>query len=198
VPFVPFEILAGSCPVVSFRVVPTGAPEVVRHCPRCGGGQPFRSSDRFRVNAQKQRLDVWLVRWCGGCGATWNQPVHDRVTPTALGPLLAAYHHDDPDRVHAVAYDEAALRRHGRVVPATFRVETDGAPIPPFVARFVLERPFVARLDRVLAEALGWSRRSVLRAAADGRILVDEALDGDVSDGTRAWVGGARRAEEAA
>lgn len=171
-----------SC-VVSFVVVPLEAPRVVRHCPRCGEDRPFASSGRFRVNAQKRRLDVWLVRRCAACDSTWNQPVHERVTPEQLGRRLDDYHHDEPDVVAAAAFDLAVLRRHGRVEPPVFRVDRSPA-VPPFVARVVLERPFPVRLDRVLATALGVSRARV----PDLVDLDRDALRRDVVSGTEVRV----------
>lgn len=173
--------------VVPFVVTPVDAPRVVRHCPRCGCDCPFVSSGGFRVNAQKRRLHVWLVRRCAVCESTWNQPVHERVTPEWLGLRLAAYQVDDPDAVHRAAFDEVALRRHGRVEPATFRVEA-APPAEPFVARVVLARPFVVRFDHVLSAGLGVSRTRLRALVEAGRVRADAPLERPVVDGAVAWV----------
>ena len=47
-----------------------------------GARRPFISSDRFRVNANKQRLDVWLIYRCGCCEQPWNLAVHERARPS--------------------------------------------------------------------------------------------------------------------
>ncbi|MEQ1565306.1 MAG: DUF1062 domain-containing protein [Myxococcota bacterium] len=172
---------------ISFTVVPIEAPRLVRHCPRCGVDRPFLSSDRFRVNAQKRRLDVWLIRRCAACDGTWNQPVHERVTPGSLGARLDAYHADHPAVAHAVASDEATLRRHGRVEPATFRVDRPVAS-PPFVARIGFERPAAVRLDAVLCAGLGVSR-SHLRRLVDAQLVLTPApLDRAATEGSKVWV----------
>jgi hypothetical protein len=194
---VSLDVLVALCPVVPLHVFPVDAPRVVRHCARCGADRPFASSDAFRVNANKRRLDVWLVRRCGACDATWNQPVHERITLSALGERLARYQDDDPDTIHAVAFDEVALRRHGRVEPATFRVERPLAT-PPFAVRVCLARPFAVRFDRVLCDALGLSRTRLRALVEAEEIVVAGALDRPVAEGTVAWIGGSRAADAAA
>lgn len=184
----PFEILVTLVPAVPFVVVPLEPPRVVRPCPRCDRPGPFVSSGAFRVNAQKRRLDVSLVRRCAVCAFTWNQPVHERVSPQSLGDRLEGYHRNDPDLAFQVEHDERALRRFGDVEPASFRVER-GPAEPPFAAHVTLERPFSARLDRVLAEGLGLSRSRLRAWVADGLLVTPAPLDRDVRGQAVVWVG---------
>jgi hypothetical protein len=63
---------------VRWRIAPAAVPRILLHCPRCERDRFFVSSGRFRVNAQKKRLDAWLIYGCGVCGRTWNLPVFER------------------------------------------------------------------------------------------------------------------------
>ena len=69
------------CPYLSttWRILAPDPPLAVRRCRRCDRARPFRSSGRFRVNANGRRLDIWLVYRCTACEASWNRPVHERV-----------------------------------------------------------------------------------------------------------------------
>ena len=68
-----------------WRVVAQSTPRILRRCARCDQVRPFRSSDRFRVNANGRKLDVWLVYRCDACGVSWNRTLLERRTPEEIG-----------------------------------------------------------------------------------------------------------------
>ena len=68
----------------AFRMVPTDTYTIVRGCAGCGGKSTYRCADRFRVNANGKRLDVWLIYRCERCKHTYNLPVYSRVLRDAL------------------------------------------------------------------------------------------------------------------
>jgi hypothetical protein len=115
---------------------------------------------RFRVNAQQERLDVWLLYRCARCGGTAGRRVLRRLPLAALAPgRLAAYQLGDPALARAAAF-ELPVRE-----PLPYRVLR-----PPLAAGGLLsvriDQPFPSgvRWDRSLARELGWSR-SRLRVA---------------------------------
>lgn len=59
-------------------------PNVLRYCKKCGGKTEFICSERFRVNAQRKYLDVWLIYKCSNCDTTWNATVYSRISPQSL------------------------------------------------------------------------------------------------------------------
>ena len=76
----------------------TNAPAAHSYCKHCKRKQPFICSGRFRVNAQKKSLDVWLIYKCLICGATWNLTVLSRVNPRAIPlELLQGFQDNDPE-----------------------------------------------------------------------------------------------------
>ncbi|MEL6188819.1 MAG: DUF1062 domain-containing protein [Myxococcota bacterium] len=152
--------------LAAWRVRPLHTPAVLRRCPRCDGMRRFRSSDRFRVNAQGRRLDVWLIYRCSACSQTWNRTVEERVGVDRIPPeLYAAYLRNDLD----VAWDAAfaPLRGGAGIEAADFVVETS-APAPR--VRISMPWPLELRLDRVLAQGLGRSRSQVREDLQRGRI----------------------------
>src|SRR3954453_14796375 len=81
-----------------------------RHCPRCKLQRRFASSGKFRVNAQKKRIDAWLIFRCAAWGERWNSPVHERRPVGALDPKeLDALMRNDPDL--AARQGQAAMGR---------------------------------------------------------------------------------------
>ncbi len=157
--------------------MPTHTPLVHWRCQRCEGRQPFRSSDRFRVNAQKKRLDVWLVYRCVTCGLSHNLPVLERVSRSEIDPeRYQAFLRNDRDTAWRCAFDDELFRREGADVEANvdFAVEGEEPTGDAGEVAVEVEAPFPlgVRLDRVLARKLGISRSRVLELAKAGAIRV--------------------------
>ena len=57
---------------------------VVHKCGPCGKKMTFISTRRFRVNANKNKLDVWLIYQCKKCKHTLNIPIYERVSPQKI------------------------------------------------------------------------------------------------------------------
>lgn len=58
--------------------------EIIHKCARCGKKMPFASTERFRVNANKNKLDVWLIYQCKKCRHTLNIPIYERIPPQKI------------------------------------------------------------------------------------------------------------------
>ena len=58
--------------------------KVIHKCGRCGRKMIFISTRRFRVNANKNKLDVWLIYQCKKCRHTLNIPIYERVSPQKI------------------------------------------------------------------------------------------------------------------
>ncbi len=55
-------------------------PLLKRKCNRCSGNR-FYCSNKFRVNAQKKNIDVWLIYRCLECDSTYNLTILPRTKP---------------------------------------------------------------------------------------------------------------------
>lgn len=82
---------------------------IIHRCGRCGKKTAFVSTRRFRVNANKNRLDVWLIYQCKKCKHTLNIPLYERVPPQKIpGELYGGFLANDEEL--AVKYgSDAAL-----------------------------------------------------------------------------------------
>ncbi|HKA87826.1 MAG TPA: DUF1062 domain-containing protein [Haliangiales bacterium] len=141
-----------------WSVVARETPRVRRRCPRCDGPRQFVSSDKFRINAQKRRLDVWLVHRCEACDCTWNLTVLERVAPEDIEPArYARFLANHRDEAWAAAFRGPGDRR----VAWDVRVDGSGDDV---VVRLV--HPVDVRLDRLAARALGVPRAEVARRLA--------------------------------
>jgi hypothetical protein len=151
---------------VVWRIEALAAPRWVQSCPSCRVVARFESSDRFRVNANGGRLDVWLLYRCAGCGATAKRSVLRRAAVTAIASArLDGYHRNDAALAWLHAFEVAATE------PLPHRVVRP--PLPGSgVLEARIEQPFPCglRFDALLAAELGWSRARVARVFAAKQI----------------------------
>ncbi len=163
---------------------------LLRLCPRCKTRRGFVSSGKFRVNAQKKRIDVWLIFRCTGCGDRWNWPVHERRPVGALDPAeLGALMRNDPALAARHALD--ALRRNGSAGTPQSAVALTvlrPASLGTRAIEFTIAGSGL-RLDRLLAQALALSRGEIDDLETAGAITVlppmREALRRPARDGQR-------------
>ncbi|TPJ56563.1 DUF1062 domain-containing protein [Mesorhizobium sp. B2-7-1] len=180
---------------VRWTIAPAIAPRPLINCNRCGGVKPYRCGEKFRVNANGKRIDVWLIYRCVDCDNSWNRTILERCNRHDIEPaLLAALESNDPAFVRRHAFDTVALRsRIGRIEEfpdVTVRKELMGSEpgrTAALALEFQLEGTTPLRLDRLLAGELGLSR-SRLQALEDRRRLTTQpdgakALRKPVRDG---------------
>ena len=151
---------------VLWRVVPLETPRVLRHCAKCGGIRRFASSDKFRLNAQQRKVDVWLIYKCLDCESTWNCTIMSRRTPNEIGAeRYSRFQQNDRELAWEYAFDRGLLSRWGAQVDATVRVRVEQSSLDcsPEVhrqrrIRLELVHQCSLRLDRLLADELRVSR----------------------------------------
>lgn len=68
----------------TYKIVPTETFKIIRNCPGCGCKMPYNSTGNFRVNANGNQLDVWLIYQCLKCRHTYNLTIYERVKPADL------------------------------------------------------------------------------------------------------------------
>lgn len=57
---------------------------VWHRCGGCGKKQEFLNSGRFRVNANGNNVDVWLIYRCKKCKHSWNLTIYERTRPSKI------------------------------------------------------------------------------------------------------------------
>lgn len=67
-----------------WTISPSSAPLYIRRCSKCKKKMPYYCSERFRINAQKRTVDVWLIYKCSKCDNTCNIDILSRVSPKSI------------------------------------------------------------------------------------------------------------------
>lgn len=89
-------------------------PLVIKYCKKCGSEAKFICSEKFRVNAQKKALDIWLIYKCCGCDNTWNARIYEHITAQALGKkILEDFYSNNFSLVKKYAMDAEFLYNNG-------------------------------------------------------------------------------------
>lgn len=90
-----------------------GSLRVYRRCGKCGRKQEFVNSGKFRVNANGNRIDVWLIFRCKKCKHTWNMTIYERVKISGIDPeKYEQFLANDPDLASAYGNNIRFLRRN--------------------------------------------------------------------------------------
>lgn len=61
--------------------------KVYHRCGGCGKKQEFVNSGKFRVNANGNKADVWLIYRCIKCKHSWNLAIYERIKISKIAPI---------------------------------------------------------------------------------------------------------------
>lgn len=78
--------------------------KIIHKCGGCKKKQTFINTKRFRVNANGNKLDVWLIYQCSKCKHTLNIPIFERIAPHKISSELYE---------KFLANDEELARKYG-------------------------------------------------------------------------------------
>ena len=61
-----------------YEIIPAKSYPVLHNCSSCKNKSTFISTDHFRINANGNRIDIWLIYQCRKCGHTLNLTIYER------------------------------------------------------------------------------------------------------------------------
>ncbi len=70
---------------IKYTVIPKTSYTITRNCPKCGSNACFESTNKFRVNANANKFDIWLIYQCKKCKSTYNLSVYERIGLKNIG-----------------------------------------------------------------------------------------------------------------
>ena len=69
---------------IEYRIIPDKSFDIIYSCSGCGSKTSFQNTNRFRVNANGNKLDVWLIYQCNKCKHTKNLAIYERQNPAKI------------------------------------------------------------------------------------------------------------------
>jgi hypothetical protein len=145
---------------------PKEAYRLIKNCQGCGCKSTFINTGNYRVNANGNRVDVWLIYQCEECKHTYNLTIHERVRPSELSG-------EDYERY--LANDRELAMQHGmdKNILAKNKVEIDWEHISCELevlreeaqqsCNIVIQNPYnlKLRMDKLLSELLPMNRSAI-------------------------------------
>lgn len=162
-----------------WTVLTADTPLIIRRCSRCSRARSFASTGKFRLNANGNRLDAWLIYRCFSCQNRWNRTLFERrPLHNVAKDLLASLQSNDAElarRIASMPVSNAEAGFPGAGVSFTLSKRLLGSPNDCVaVSSLTILNPGGSnvRLDRVLADGLSLSRRALQDLVDEGAFRV--------------------------
>ncbi len=86
---------------------------VFHKCGGCGKKREFENSGKFRVNANGNSVDVWLIYRCKKCKHSWNLTIYERTRPGKIpAELFEAFQENDEETALRYGSNAAFLKKN--------------------------------------------------------------------------------------
>lgn len=168
---------------IEYEIVAGESFSVIRNCAGCGKKTHFKNTRRFRVNANGNKLDVWLIYQCERCKHTFNLTVYERQKLTLI-PRKRYKRFLDNDEQLAEIYgrDVQFFKRNKAEIDfsnISYHIEKRKEEIDKEESRqhvfVVIHNPYCLKIrpEKQIAEILNLSRSQVKRLIEKEEIKID-------------------------
>ena len=69
---------------IEYEIVRKDSFLIIRNCPKCGRKSHYINTKKFRVNANGNKLDIWLIYQCAECKHTLNLAIYERKKASSI------------------------------------------------------------------------------------------------------------------
>jgi hypothetical protein len=179
---------------IEYGIVPKSSFKVIRKCANCNCKTIFENSDCFRVNANGNKIDVWLIYSCKRCKHSFKLSIYERINPKQIpAKEYQKLLNNDKDLARAygckkdffasnkaeIAWDEVSysfVHKDGNVLTEEKLLEQGNQIYVYNVYKLNI------RADKIAAEILGLSRsqlgklqksENITLIRAQGNIIID-------------------------
>ena len=168
-----------------WEIIPLNQPIITKNCSKCSTKSSFISTGNFRINANQNKVDIWLIHQCRKCKTTWNMAIFSRVSPTSIPPdLYRKFLCNDEELAKKYAFD-ANIHVQNKVTLnyEALEYEIHGDIIgladlsEPIQIQLKCNYLLDIRVDKILCEKLGVSRSFIKRLGASGKITSNKGKD---------------------
>jgi hypothetical protein len=166
----------------SYEIIALEIPNIKRNCSKCKTNTEFYCSKKFRVNANRKLVDIWLIYNCIHCEGTWNYPVLSRININKIDAMLIQkFMNNDQETIWYYAFQISRLRKLCNDVNTDIRYELRKEKLDSLSnevsIRLCYRYDFGLRTDKLLAEIFGISRSKVNELSQNGKILLNPNIN---------------------
>lgn len=163
-----------------YNVIPIENYRIIRNCSGCGCKMIYFNTNCFRINANGNCLDVWMIYQCSKCKHTYNLPIYERVKPnTIMKEKYNKFLNNDLELAFQYGTSTLLMKKN--------KIEIDWTHIlykivPVKKGEYSREKGMIInntyslklRTDKVLSEILGLSRKKIVGMINNKRIIVND------------------------
>lgn len=164
-----------------YMIIPTNTFNILRGCAGCGYKQTFICKENFRVNANGNFLDVWLIYGCNKCGHTYNLPIYERVKADKIPKNeYQSFIENNEKTVFRYGTDKSVFTKNRAEIDwntAEYKVTPMNENKPDFSKMPVLIELYnfydiPVRADKIAADILQMSRSKVTQLVNEGLLSI--------------------------
>lgn len=168
---------------LEYEIIPTESFSVIRNCSGCGTKMHYINTKRFRVNANGNKLDVWLIYQCEKCKHTLNLTIYERRTATSIPKEEYRRFLSNNEELAEEYGKKMSFFQDNRAeidwgnIPCGYikKSETELTTVAGYETQLVIQNPYrlKIRAEKQLSEVLGVSVNRIKRLAEQEIIRFD-------------------------
>jgi hypothetical protein len=178
-----------------WELVPENLPIVKRNCSKCNEKAHYINSEKFRVNANKNNIDIWLIYQCEKCKSTWNMTIYERIKPYDINKYeYERFLSNDKELAREYAFNLSIYNKNKAEIILEDvnykliqkKLEACYINENELVIEIVCKYPIELRVDKLLSDKLGLSRSKIKNMHKKGVIFINDgknSLNIKVRDG---------------
>ena len=167
---------------ITWEVKVKNTPLLIKKCSHCGSDR-FYCSDKFRMNAQKKNIDVWLIYRCVKCDNTCNLTLLSRSKPDLIDKtLFHSFSMNDKNTAWKYAFSTEMERKNNlrldygsveyEVIPNTSLEDLLNLSNEVIKIHIKYEFEFDFKLSSLIRRCFSLSANQVKRMFEDGIITI--------------------------
>ena len=167
---------------ITWKVKVKNTPLLIKKCSHCDSDR-FYCSDKFRMNAQKKNIDVWLIYRCVKCDNTCNLTLLSRSKPDLIDKtLFHSFSMNDKNTAWKYAFSTEMERKNNlrldygsveyEVIPNTSLEDLLNLSNEVIKIHIKYEFEFDFKLSSLIRRCFSLSANQVKRMFEDGIITI--------------------------
>lgn len=163
-----------------WELMPKDLPLVKRNCPKCNEKTHYINSEKFRVNANKNNIDVWLIFQCEKCKSTFNMTIYERTKPSDIKKEeYENFLSNDNTLAREYAFNLSIYNKNkAEIVLDDIGYKFIQKELKEYsvnknelIIQIICKYPIELRLDKLLSDRLGVSRSQIKKMHEKGVIF---------------------------
>ncbi|WP_431609343.1 DUF1062 domain-containing protein [Chryseobacterium sp. 'Rf worker isolate 10'] len=168
-----------------WEVKAKNTPLLKKKCNHCNSDR-FQCSDKFRLNAQKKNIDIWLIYRCVKCNNTYNMMVFSRIRTESISKeIFNKFSENNMEIAWQYAFSQEAIRKNNAEADwesVEYEISFQNLTVESLINResdmisFQIQCPFDfnMRISTVIRTCLGLSLSKLNLLLASGAVYFNE------------------------